>query len=196
MTTTDRQTATTFLIATFLTGIVAGVYLAVRGYDEDGLSVVLRYSGRIAFAILILVFAARPLQQLLRKPWTAKLLRNRRQLGVAFAGIHTAHFGLIMMRVRESAEMSFDTIVNPFATMVYLVIFAMLVTSFSAPARKIGRKAWKALHKTGLYVLFASFSVTQVPRSPDELELANGVLIVLAGAALATRIAAFVSRRK
>lgn len=196
MTTTDRRTLRTFLAALVLTGIASAAFLAARGFDDAALAESLRYTGRVAFVILMVVFAARPLQQLLKKPWTAKLLRNRRQFGVAFAGIHIAHLGLIALRVRESAEMTVENVVNPLAATVYLAIFVMLATSFSAPAKKIGTKAWTALHKVGIYILFTGFVTSQLPRSPGELEFANAVLLALAATGLALRVAAFVRSRR
>ena len=187
----DARTAASFLGAAIATAIAGSVYLAVVGYDDAGLADVLRYSGRVAFAVLIVVFAARPLQQLLKKPWTATLLRNRRQVGVAFAGIHTAHLMFIALRIHGNAEMTFGILLNPGPGLIYLLIFAMLVTSFSAPARKIGNKAWKALHKTGLFVIFAAFLPSQLPLGDAELEPGNAALIVLATAAILVRVAAF-----
>ena len=55
-----------------------------------------RHSVQFAYPFLLLAMVARPLQQILRKPWTAKLLRRRRLIGVAFAGAMTAHLILIV----------------------------------------------------------------------------------------------------
>jgi DMSO/TMAO reductase YedYZ heme-binding membrane subunit len=72
----------------------------------------------------------------------------------------------------------------------------MLVTSFGGPARAIGPRAWKVLHKVGLYVLFFAFLVSQVPRSLDQLEAVNAILIGLALLAIAARVGAFIQRRR
>ena len=58
-----------------------------------------RHSVQFAYPFLLLAMVARPLQQLLRKPWTAKLLKRRRLIGVAFAGAMTAHLILIAFRI-------------------------------------------------------------------------------------------------
>lgn len=76
---TDRRTATTFAAAIVLTGIAAAGLHVIDGRSVESLDFTLRASGRIAFLALIMAFAARPLQELLRKPWTAKLLRNRQR---------------------------------------------------------------------------------------------------------------------
>jgi DMSO/TMAO reductase YedYZ heme-binding membrane subunit len=192
--TNNQRTAVTFAGAVVVTCIAAATYLLTTGIDDESISLALRVSGRVAFATLVIVFAARPLQKLLRKPWTARLLRNRKLIGVTFAGIHTAHLGLILMRVNHVPE--FDLSINPLGAAVYGFIYAMLITSFSGPARAIGPKAWKALHKAGIFVLFGGFLVTQLPQSIDELEVTNGLLIATAIAALLLRIVAFLRRRQ
>ena len=192
--TSNQKTATSYFGAMVLVCVLAAAYVLTVGISAESIDFALRMSGRVAYAILIVVFAARPLQQLLRKPWTAKLLKNRKQLGVAFAGIHTAHFGLILMRHNHVADFQFEY--NHFGLIIYGTIFLMLITSFSGPARAIGPKAWKVLHKLGIFVLFAGFTITQLPRSEVPMEPANGMLLVLAAVALLIRIVAFFKNRK
>ena len=190
----NQRTATAFIGATALTCIAAGAYLAFAGMGDDSIRLSLRVSGRIAFVVLLVVFAARPLQQLLKAPWTAKLLRNRKLLGVTFAGIHTAHLGLILIRINQLPDFGVSFEKNLPGMFVYAFIFAMLTTSFDGPARALGKKPWKALHKVGLFFLVFAFTQSQLPNSMDELELVNGLLIALAAVALVIRIAAFVAK--
>jgi DMSO/TMAO reductase YedYZ heme-binding membrane subunit len=192
--TSNQRTALTFFAAMVVTCICAATYLLTVGIDDDSIKLALRVSGRVAFAVLIVVFAARPLQQLLKKPWTAKLLRNRKLIGVAFAGIHTAHLGLIFMRANHVPD--FNIALNLPGGTVYALMFLMLITSFSGPARAIGPKAWKVLHKLGLFVLFFAFSQSQIPASSDELVFVNGLLLALAAAALLLRIVVFFRNRR
>ena len=140
--------------------------------------------------------AARPLQALLREPWTAKLLRSRRQWGVAFAGIHLAHLGLIFYKTRLVPDFTLAGILNAPAAVVYGLMLAMLVTSFSGPARAVGPKAWKVLHKIGGFVLFFAFLRSQVPQNLDQLQAINAVLLGLAALALAARVAAFIRQQR
>ena len=194
--TTDQRTARTYLVAIIVTGLAAAGLHAMDSFSEVSLNGTLRATGRIAFLVLIAAFAARPLQELVRKPWTAKLLRNRRQLGVAFAGIHTGHLVLILYKAHLVPEFTLTGILNVPGAVIYGFILAMLVTSFEGPARAIGATAWKVLHKLGLYVLFFAFLRSQVPQSLDRLEAANAILIGLALLAIAVRIGAFVKRQR
>lgn len=192
----NRRTAAAFIGATTLTCIVAVAYLVFAGMSDENIRLTLRVSGRVAFIVLLIVFAARPLQQVLKAPWTAKLLRNRKLLGVAFAGIHTAHLGLILIRMNRSSDFGISFENNLPGMFVYAFIFAMLITSFDGPARALGRRPWKALHKVGLFFLVFAFTQSQMPQSLDQLELVNGLLIALAAVALVIRIAAFFASRK
>ena len=194
--TTDQRTAATFVGAFALTGIAAAAWIALHDRSLESLDFALRNSGRIAFLVLIIVFAARPLQELLRRGWTARLLRNRRQFGVAFAGIHSGHLGMIFYKVDHVPEFTLAAILNVPAALVYGLMYLMVVTSFEAPARAIGPKAWKVLHKFGVFLLFVAFLDSQVPRSLDDLAAVNAVLIGFAVLALAARVGAFVKRRQ
>ena len=62
---TDQRTATTYLAALALTVLVAVALHLMDGYSLESLDFALRASGRAAFLVLIVVFAARPLQVLL-----------------------------------------------------------------------------------------------------------------------------------
>lgn len=179
-----------------LTVFASILHAAASNLDDDSLRAVLRYTGRIAFVLLLVVFAARPLQQLFRRPWSAWLLRNRRQLGVAFAGIHMGHLVLIGIRVSQSPDLELTDILSLSGAVVYAVILAMLVTSFQRPAQMIGRRSWTLMHTIGIYILFIGFSVSQLPSPPAEYEAANLVLLTLAAAALALRVLAFIRARQ
>jgi DMSO/TMAO reductase YedYZ heme-binding membrane subunit len=194
--TTDQRTAATYLAALLLTGLTAAGLHVMDGFSRESLDFTLRKSGRVAFLVLIVIFATRPLQELLRKPWTGRLLRTRRQFGVAFAGIHSAHLGLIFYKAYLVPDVTLAGILNLPAAVVYVLMFAMLVTSFSGPARALGPRAWKVLHKTGLFVLFFGFLPLQIPQQPNQLEAANAILVGLAALAIAARVGAFLKRRQ
>ena len=192
--TSNQRTAATFAGALVLTCVVAAWYLLTTGIDDRSISLALRVSARISFTLLIIAFAARPLQQVVRAPWTARLLRNRRLVGVAFAGVHTAHFGLVLMRLNHVPE--FNSVFSLSGAVVYVLILAMLITSFSGPARAIGPKAWKVLHKLGIFVIFAGFLPSQLLKTIDHPVSVNGLLVVMAAAALLLRVVAFFSNRR
>lgn len=191
----QRNTAV-FLAAGGFIGISSAVYLGAAGINGDSLGVLLRASARVAFVLLLVVFIARPLRQLVATPATTKLLQNRRLLGIAFAGVHVAHLGLLIFKVNQVPGFSLDPAANYLGVATYSVILALLVTSYDAPARALGAKRWKILHKIGLYWLFVTFAQTQLPDSLDRLEGTNWWLIALIAIAVIIRLTAFFAKRK
>ena len=178
---------------------MAATYLSLAGSNDETILVTLRASARLAFVMLLIVFVARPLHQMFRTPLTATLLRNRRLLGIAFAGIHTAHLGLIIYRARLVESFDFTVGANLPGTVSYIVILVMFLTSFDATAKMLGPKSWRLLHKVGLYWLFVAFTQTQLPDSLDrldQLDHVNWLLLVLIAAALIVRLTAYLAKRQ
>lgn len=101
-----------FFTAVTLTGLIGVTFLGTAGNSGENLFVVLRLTALSAFIVLLVVFVARPLQQMFRTPMTISLLRNRRLLGIAFAGIHTVHLGLIIYRARVIESFEFSIAAN------------------------------------------------------------------------------------
>jgi len=197
MATTSNQRNTVVLLASAgLTGVLSAVYLHLVGVGEESMGVVLRLSAQTALVVLLAVFIARPLRQLVVTPTTAALSRNRRLLGITFAGVHTAHLGLLVFWANQSPDFELNLTTNHLGALTYLVIFLMLITSYDRPARAIGPGNWKILHKAGLYWVFASFLQTQLPRSLDQLAEANWWIITMITIAIVIRLTAFFARRR
>lgn len=194
--TNNQKNWTVLLSAIAVSALAYSAYLAGVGTSEEHVLTLLRWSARASFLLLMLVFVARPLQQLLRKPWTAKLLRNRRLIGIAFAGLHTAHLGLIVYRERISEDFVFRATDNLSGALVYSVILIMLVTSWDSTTKLLGRRNWKILHTVGLYILFVAFTDAVRPYSLDDATPINWLLLAIAILSLLIRITAFAKRQK
>ncbi len=194
--TSDRRTLVQFLASTTLVAAACVAYLAAAGLADDDIRLLLRLTAQVAFVVLLLVFIARPLRDLIKTPLTLALLKNRKQLGVTFAGIHTVHMTLIFYRAQQVSDFEFSLASNLPGMVTYVVIYLMLITSFSGPAKAIGPKAWRILHKTGLFLITAVFAQTQLPRSMDDLADTNWGLVGLLSFALLVRGTAFFSNRK
>jgi DMSO/TMAO reductase YedYZ heme-binding membrane subunit len=194
--TSNQRNWSVFFGAMAATSVACAAYLAAMGVSDDSLGVVLRLSARMAFIVLLIIFVARPLQQLYATAFTARLLRNRRLLGIAFAGIHTAHLGFIIYRARVVDTYEFTIAANLPGAFTYLVILLMFATSFNAAAKLLGPKNWRILHKLGLYWLFIAFAQTQLPESLDNLEGVNWLLLLLIAAALVIRLTAYLAKRQ
>ena len=164
MSNSDRKNWQVMVFVLLVTGGLPALWLASVPMTDENIRVPLRLTAQLAFALYLIVLVARPLQQLLRSNWTASLLRNRRLVGVAFATTMTSHLGLITWRFASQPELEFAFGIGGAA--VYAVFYLMLITSFEAPRRAIGPKAWKILHRTGL--VLAAF-IFGLPRSFEDL---------------------------
>lgn len=194
--TSNQRNWATFLGATAVTAAAAGAYLATAGATDDNIRLTLRLSAHAAFVLLLVVFVARPLRQLLRSPMTLALLKNRRLMGIAFAGIHTAHLGLIFFRARQIADFDLNIAESVGGVAIYLLIYLMFLTSFDATARALGPRNWRILHKVGLYVVLLAFIPTLLPESSEQLTFGRSLLLVLAAIAFVLRLTAYLAKRK
>ncbi len=164
MTNNDRQNWRVLLGTLLLSGGVSGLWIAVVGFSDENIRAPLRYTAWLAFILYLVILVARPLQQLLRKAWTAALLRNRRLVGVAFATVMTVHLVLIAWRFGSQIELEFS--LDLFGAGAFAIFYVMLVTSFDGPKKAVGPKAWKILHRLGLIWAAVIFGL---PRSLEDI---------------------------
>jgi methionine sulfoxide reductase heme-binding subunit len=144
------------------TAILTGFILASGGFSEKSFHGVLIATARISALLFLGAFFARPLFQIWKSALSGWLLRNRRYLGVSFAASHTFHLAAIVwltvhfpaFRDGLKAQAVFG------GGLGYIFLYAMTATSFDRTARRLGSKAWKALHTTGLYYLWFIFFFT------------------------------------
>ncbi len=185
----NRKNFTVFSAVFLMFSFPAGFYLGQHGWDEESLGVTLRISARLALLIYLLIFIARPLRALDVNAISRNLLRNRRLIGIAFAAIMTSH--LILLIALNGLPAAF------FGTVVYALIYLMLITSFNKPAAALGPGRWKILHKTGLYVIGIALAQEQFTRMLTGVgEPANYVLAALVLVAIGVRIAAWLKKRQ
>ena len=194
--TSNQRNWTVFLTTMGVALAVSFAVLAVAGKNEENIRSLLRMTARLAFLLLLVVLVARPLRQLVKTPGTLTLLKNRRSLGVSFAGMHTAHLALIMTLAYRVPAFELNWITRLPGMATYMMIYLMLITSFDRPARAIGKKRWKVLHKVGLYWLFIAFAQRELPRSLDNVDPVIWLLTALITAALVIRITAFFVTRR
>ncbi|MFA5939333.1 MAG: hypothetical protein WC809_08255 [Sinimarinibacterium sp.] len=137
--------------------------LAGAGSEYSGTWLNLKLTARWSFLIFLAVYVARPAHQLWRTTFTKQLLARRRHLGIAFALAHYTHLTLIvyLFTLAAPGSMPMMSTGQPMALVVpiggslaYVLLTAMVVTSFNAPKdwmRRIHPKAWKTLHRVGIH---------------------------------------------
>lgn len=151
---------------------VSGLLAATRGFDVDGVRMVIRFTARSSLVLFCLAFSAGALVSLTPNIWTRWQRRNRRELGLAFAvshGIHAAGIALFatLDPIGFAAATSRASLL--FGGLGYLAITAMVATSFSRSRPLLGPRAWRVLHLTCGYYLLAQFMVSfgmRVPAMP------------------------------
>ncbi len=177
--------------------VACTAYLKSQGTSDVNLVLLLTLTARIAFMIYLLIFVARPLRQLLPNDLTKWLLRERRSLGIAFAAVHTVHLGLIFTRLDLDSLLDRPPIGTAVGATAYLLMYLMLLTSFDAPARRIGPKNWRRLHKTGLYFIGFVLLATLLPEPGQAVYTFDRAwLFTLTGIAVFIRLTAWFAARR
>ncbi|HUH03013.1 MAG TPA: ferric reductase-like transmembrane domain-containing protein [Kofleriaceae bacterium] len=163
--------------------IVCGAALLIYGTGEEGLRSGVRATARTSVAIFLVVFAASSLNALARAPLTKWMLRNRKHLGLGLAVSHFTHAAFLVALMARVPEFRADFSVSDSAggLTTYAFLLAMTVTSFDGPKRRLGPRAWKVLHKAGMYALWALFTASYVIRV-DRVPVYYVPLALLVGA--------------
>src|SRR6476619_8232272 len=80
-----------------LTLLVLSIWIAgMRGFEVDGVRMVIRFTARSSLLLFCLAFSAAALARLWPNAWTRWQRRNRRYLGLSFAASHAIHAGAIV----------------------------------------------------------------------------------------------------
>lgn len=158
-----------------MTGLALMVAILVPMAPDltEALRVVIRATARSSLLLFLLAFAAAALAHLSAAPLAGWLRRNRRQFGIGFAVSHLVHLAAIIWLARHDPVL-FDSLTTPasfiFGGTAYVVIIAMLATSFDATAMAIGPRAWARLHTWGLWFIWLMFVINfgkRIPQSPS-----------------------------
>jgi DMSO/TMAO reductase YedYZ heme-binding membrane subunit len=151
------------LVLPMTAAIVASAQRLQLSAPED-VSRLIACSVRWAVPFIFLVTAASALPRLLPGEFPKWLLRNRRYLGLVFA-VAMAWQGafIAILSTQHSAFYYADVYVlrdELEGSSGYLLLTAMVITSFGIGRRRLSHRQWKTLHRSGVYFLWAyAFSV-------------------------------------
>jgi methionine sulfoxide reductase heme-binding subunit len=137
----------------------SALLISLLGTGEQAMGAVLRFTARTSFAFYLAAFAAAPLAALDPAPLFRWLRANRRYLGVSFAVSHAVHL-VAIVRLGLLHPGLYDPVTLILGGLGFVFLAAMAATSFNATTRRLGPRAWKALHKTGMYYLGFVFIAT------------------------------------
>ena len=154
-----------------LTLLALSVWIAeMRGFEVDGVRMVIRFTARTSLLFFCLAFGAAALARLWPSGWTRWQRRNRRSLGVTFAASHGIHaVAIVAFAVMDPAGYAAATSIASyiFGGIGYAFIIAMTATSFDRTAKALGARVWRRLHLIGGYYLLFQFTVSFGKRIPD-----------------------------
>lgn len=173
--------------------VVVGVSFGLSGAGEEGLRLAVRLSARVSAALLAVVFSASSVSRIARAGWSKALLRRRRELGLGFAAAHFGHLGVVIALAVLFSESFWRTtsmtgVIG--GSIGYVWVAAMSVTSFSGPRRRVGPRAWRALHTSGIWLLWGIFVFSYAGRAPTHVIAASflGLMLVALGLRIAARL--------
>jgi DMSO/TMAO reductase YedYZ heme-binding membrane subunit len=186
------------LFAVLMLALIAlSLWIAgMRDFEVEGVRMVIRFTARTSLLFFCLAFSAAALARLWPNAWTRWQRRNRRYLGVTFAGSHAIHaIAIACFAMMDPAGFmpATSTVTYIFGGIGYAFIIAMTATSFDRTAEAIGPRLWRMLHLTGGYFLWAQFMVSFGKRVPDMPLYALFLIPLLATMAL--RLIAISSQR-
>src|SRR4051794_16836903 len=151
--------------------LALSVWIAgMRGFEVDGVRMVIRFTARTSLLFFCLAFGAAALARLWPNAFTRWQRRNRRYLGVTFAASHGIHaVAITAFAVMDPAAYAAATSIASyiFGGIGYAFIIAMTATSFDRTAKALGAMAWRRLHLIGGYYLLFQFTVSFGKRIPD-----------------------------
>lgn len=171
--------------------IIASFSIWAMEPNVAGIRGVAIFSARLGLVLFCLAFVAQAAHTLLPSSGTQWLERNRRYIGVTFAAVHTVHLCAVIIFAIEAPAL-FETAKPPFIFSVlgalgYLVMYSMAATSIGRADRWLSKPAWRYMHKTGSYYIWAmflsAFAIYTLHRSTVELHVAlcAGLLIAVIG---------------
>jgi sulfoxide reductase heme-binding subunit YedZ len=161
----------------------------------------IRTSVRFSAPWVLVAFAASSLVALFPNALTRWLMRNRRMFGLCFAAGMGWQLVFITWMFVGHGDFYWETIHPagglPSRLIAYAILLAMTVTSFEGPRRRLGPKAWRVLHKFGIYSMWLAIwtsycEIVLVEQNPPVIAY---VFAATGLAAWMLRIAAFAQKR-
>ena len=144
----------TLLVSGFTTATMATVDLS----QAADISVLIQYSVRWSVPWLYLAFMASSLQVVYPSLFSRWLARNRKYFGLCFASAMAWQLLFILWMVALHYPYYAQEVYNLSDTIEgvggYLVLIAMVLTSFPSGRKRLTAKQWRYLHKFGMYYLW------------------------------------------
>ena len=163
--------------ATIFIATAFAFILFVNGINESSFRIAIRFTARSSCILFVLAFCASSSHKLTTTTLSKWLLQNRRYLGLSMAISHGFHaIAIAGVAILTSENMVRD---NHLATLGYIFIILMSITSFKRPAAILGRRNWRILHTVGMYYLWLSFTFSFGKRLTESWLIYSPFVVVL-----------------
>jgi hypothetical protein len=183
-----------YLNAWLLTGGIVVILLFLSSFAAlgaaapiSGVRQVIRLTARSSLVLFLMAFTASSLIGQTRSDITEWLARNRRYIGVSFAASHVIH-GAAIIWLAQTDYVLFLQITNivTFISggLAYVLIALMVMTSFDYTANLVGRRIWMAIHTTGAWYIFLSFTFSFGKRAVVNANYWPAMVLLFAGLAI------------
>lgn len=183
-----------FALALLFGFTAIGAALMVGETSAEQARLAARWTARAGLPIFLTAYLASSLLRLWRGDATRALMRRRRQWGLGFALAHSIHLVALAVNVLVFAPRALTSLIA--GGLVYLLIYAMALTSNDAAMRMLG-KWWKGLHTLGIHAIWAVYTVSYTGKlaNPDQI-MVGAVLAPIMFGALGLRLYARFGRRR
>ncbi|NNE29594.1 MAG: hypothetical protein HKN16_08150 [Saprospiraceae bacterium] len=135
------------------------IHIYFFGTEEESIRILIRWTAKIAATLFAFAFAASSLHYFFPRTTTAKLLKFRPHLGLAFATFHTFHlFFLIWLQQEIHPVFSLAKTSSLLGgSLAYLLMYGMVLTTFPGIRKRLNPRSWKLLHVIGGYWIWFIF---------------------------------------
>jgi DMSO/TMAO reductase YedYZ heme-binding membrane subunit len=189
-----RFTPVLALAGIVLAAAIASWSLTAHGSTVEGWRLAARYTARTSFLLFLWPYLASSAVKLWPSGAMRLVLRERRGFGLAFAGAHGVHLIALVTFLQVSGETP-SPVTVALGGFGYVLVALMALTSNDLSVRLLGRN-WRRFHTIALHYVWFIFVATYAGRILRYPEMAEYVVLIsLAFAALAVRIAAAMKSR-
>ena len=147
-----------WLISLPISTVMVFSMMSVELSSARAVSSMIELSVRCAIPLLFVAFAASSVNVLFPGSFGRWILRNRKFIGLSFAAAMAWQLLFILWMVTQYTEYYVEE-VYALSDVIegvggYLLLIAMVLTSFKLGRSRLSARQWKFLHKTGIYWLW------------------------------------------
>ena len=127
--------------------------------NEACVRMLIRWSAKISAVLFSIAFSASSTHSLLKSSFTGGILKWRPHIGLLFGVSHTFHL-LFLIWLQASFHPVFELAKTTSilgGSLAYLLMYAMMITTFPRFKTTLTSKQWQSLHLAGSYWIWLIF---------------------------------------